>query len=47
MILEMSAIYCEECNDSAFIIQHEDKIEISACYCAKDLQRIADWINEP
>jgi hypothetical protein len=47
MILEMSAIYCESCNDSAFIVQHEDMIEISACACDQDLQAVADWINEP
>ena len=47
MILEMSAIYCESCNDSAFIVQHEYMIEISACACDQDLQAVADWINEP
>jgi hypothetical protein len=47
MILQMSAIYCEDCNDSAFIIEHEDMIEISACNCSQDLQEIAEWINEP
>ena len=43
----MSAIYCEACNDSAFIVHHEDMIEISACACDQDLQAVADWINEP
>ena len=47
MILEMSAIYCEGCNDSAFIVQHEDMIEISVCACEQDLQAVAEWINEP
>jgi hypothetical protein len=47
MILQMSAIRCESCNDSAFIVQHEDMIEISACACDQDLQAVADWINEP
>jgi len=47
MILEMSAIYCEACNDSAFIVQYEDMIEVSACPCAQDLQELAEWINEP
>ena len=47
----MSAIYCEDCNDSAFIIEHEDMIEISACECSKDLlvsaiQPVIDHINE-
>lgn len=47
MIVEMSAIYCEECNDSAFIVQHHDLIEVNACACSQDLQAIAEWINEP
>jgi hypothetical protein len=47
MILEMSAIWCDSCNDSAFIVQHEDLIEISACACEQHLEELADWINEP
>jgi hypothetical protein len=47
MILEMSAIWCESCQDSAFIVQHEDMIELSACSCEQDLQELAEWINEP
>jgi hypothetical protein len=43
----MSAIYCEGCNDSAFIVQYVDMIEVSACQCEQDLQEIAEWINEP
>lgn len=47
MILEMSAVYCEACKDSAFIVQYPDMIEISACACEHDLQELAEWINEP
>lgn len=47
MILQMSAIYCDKCKESAFIVEHHDMIEVSACPCLKQIQEIAEWINEP